>query len=109
MKFLYTLLIPVTAMAWQADFKLPAPFATPSVRNNSRVIPRPEGAKLTVPAGFTVEEYLSDFKRVRTMVAGPHQEMLVADTAPNGNGAIYLFQGKDRRTLIDKLDRPFGL
>jgi glucose/arabinose dehydrogenase len=109
MKLLYTLLIPVAAMAWQADFKLPAPFATPSVRNNSKVVPRPEGARLTVPAGFTVEEYLSDFKRVRTMLAGPHQEMLVADAAPNGAGAVYLFQGKDRRTLIDKLDRPFGL
>ena len=37
--------------------KLPPPFATPSARNQSRVIDRPAGAQLKVPAGFTVEEF----------------------------------------------------
>jgi len=30
-----------------------------------------------------MEEYLSDFKRVRTMVRGQHNEMLVADGGGN--------------------------
>lgn len=33
----------------------PVPFATPSANNRPRVTPQPEGAKLSVPAGFPVE------------------------------------------------------
>ncbi len=51
---------------------LPAPFATPSVRNNPTVVPKPDGAGLTAPAGFVVEEFM-DFAgmRPRFMMLGP--------------------------------------
>src|SRR5260370_22358001 len=95
------------------DFKLPPPFATPSVRNQSMVIARPAGAQLKVPAGFTVEEYLSGFERPRTMILGPSKELLITDTVGDGKGAVYIVnnpgQSKEKRKLIDGLDRPFGL
>src|SRR5277367_3107801 len=51
---------------------LPPPFETPAVNNPPIVIPRPDGAKLSVPAGFTVEEYATGgFQRPRFMVEGP--------------------------------------
>ena len=61
----------------QPAAKLPAPYATPSVRNNPRVVTRPDGAQLKVPAGFTIEEYLTDFQVPRYMLLGPGKELLV--------------------------------
>lgn len=91
------------------NLKLPAPFATPSASNPSKIIPRPSGAQLKVPAGFVVEEFMAGFERPRTMILGPSQELLIADTVSNGNGAVYVAQGKDKRKLIEGLDGPFGL
>src|SRR6266700_5542080 len=95
------------------DFKLPPPFATPSVRNQSMVIARPAGAQLEVPAGFTVEEYLSGFERPSTMILGPSKELLITDTVADGKGSVYIVnnpgQSKEKRKLIEGLDRPFGL
>src|SRR6266851_7909115 len=89
--------------------KLPPPFATPSVRNNPRVVTRPDGAQLKVPAGFTNEEYLTDFQVPRFMLLGPGKELLVSDSARNGQGCVWVIQGKERKKLIEGLDRPYGL
>jgi glucose/arabinose dehydrogenase len=99
----------VACAAFAQDFKLPAPFATPSVRNNSKVIDRPAGVQLKVPAGFTVEEYMTGFERPRKMILGPNKELVIADSAPAGKGVVYVAQGKEKRKLIEGLDRPFGL
>lgn len=100
------------ALAWQKP-ELPAPYATPSSRNNPKVIKRPEGAQLKLAAGFTAEEYLTDFKVPRFMLLGSHGEMLVSDSARNGDGCVWIYpdiaKSKDRRVLIGKLDRPYGL
>ena len=64
----------LAASVFAQDFKLPAPYATPSARNPSKVIERPAGAQLKVPAGFAVEEYLTGFERPRTMILGPSKE-----------------------------------
>jgi len=95
--------------AFGQDFKLPPPFATPSARNQSRVIDRPAGAQLKVPAGFTVEEYMTGFATPRKMILGPSNELLIADSAPSGKGTVWIAQGKDKRKLIEGLDRPFGM
>ena len=108
-------LAPLAALAFQNDpplpkeVKLPAPFATPSVRNNPHVITHPQGALLKVPTGFQVEEYLSGFNVPRYMLMGPHQELLVADSGQNGAGCVWIFQGQQGRKLIEHLDRPYGL
>ena len=113
MRFLLVICAFATA-AFAQDFKLPAPFATPSARNQSRVIDRPAGAELKVPAGFTVEEYMSGFERPRKMILGPGKELIIADSALNGKGAVWVAQGgvaqgRDKHKLIEGLDRPFGL
>jgi glucose/arabinose dehydrogenase len=99
--------------AWQQKTDLPAPFATPSSRNNPKVIKRPEGAQLKLAQGFSAEEYLTDFKVPRFMLLGSHGEMLVADSARDGEGCVWIYpdiaKSKERRVLVEKLDRPYGL
>ena len=102
----------VGALAAQNDLKLPEPFATPSAKNAPAVVPRPTAAQLKLPAGFAVEEYLSGIERPRYMALGPSKELLIADNRPNG--AIWLVrgndkQGKDKKVLLEKLDRPYGI
>ena len=94
-------------LAQKAEVKLPPPFQTPSVNNGPRVIPKPEGADLKVPAGFKVEEYMSGFKKPRFMLNGPNGEILLSDTVTNGT--VFALTGKDRKELISGLDRPYGL
>src|SRR5436190_19758390 len=64
---------------------LPAPFATPSVRNNPTVVAKPDGATLTAPPGFIAEEFM-DFEgmRPRFMMLDPGNEILISDTSGNG-------------------------
>ncbi len=89
----------------------PPPYATKAVNNGPKVIPPPAGAKLTVPAGFHVEEWADDFTTPRAMMLGPGNEILLADSGrgPNNSGIVYVFQGKERKKLIEKLNQPYGL
>ena len=88
--------------------ELPAPFATESARNNPTVVPRPDGATLTVPAGFVVEEFMSfPEQRPRFMLLGPSNEILLSDTSRNGS--IYAIKDGAKTAIIAKLDRPYGL
>jgi glucose/arabinose dehydrogenase len=98
-------LVPV-ALAQSKD-ALPAPFATPSVNNGPKIIPRPDGANVKVPGGFVVDEYASGFQRPRFMVEGPGGEVLVSDTSPNGS--VVALKDGARKVLISGLDRPYGL
>lgn len=108
--------VPVTAMlaiaaalAWDSkDVKLPPPFATPSVDNGPRVVERPEGAQLKLPAGFHIEVYAEGFEQPRFMALDPNNALLVSDSTKNG--AVYILdQQKQRKKLIDGLERPYGL
>ena len=97
-------------LAWQqASLKLPAPYHTPSANNRPNVIARPNGAQLSLPKGFAIEEYATDFKRPRYMILGPSQEILLTDAVSNGSVFVLTKNGKDRKALIQNLDRPFGL
>jgi glucose/arabinose dehydrogenase len=98
----------VGALAWQqASVNLPAPYATPTVSNGGKVVSRPEGAQLKLPKGFVIEEYAEGFKRPRFMVQGPGGEVLVSDAVPNGS--VMVLSGKDKLTMLEGLDRPYGL
>ncbi len=91
---------------------LPAPFATPAARNRPNVIPAPSGAKLSVPEGFKVEEYLTgDFVRPRYMVLGPSDELVFSDSGARNeaNGVVYVYHDEKLKKLIENLDRPFGI
>jgi len=110
-------LLLVTAALYAADVKLAAPYATPSANNGPHVIPRPAGAQLHVPAGFSVNVYAENFERPRFMLLGPGGELLLTDAADGPQGAVYVmplnksdgYQAHDRKKLIAGLDRPYGL
>ncbi|HVP48077.1 MAG TPA: hypothetical protein VMT32_15895 [Bryobacteraceae bacterium] len=93
------------------EVKLPPPFATPSVDNGPHVIDEPEGAELKLPTGFQVDIYAEGFERPRFMLLGPKGELLVSDSADSG--VVYLFEDAakpgQRKKLIQRLDRPYGL
>jgi glucose/arabinose dehydrogenase len=88
-----------------AEVKLPPPYATPSSTNRPHVIPKPSGAELHVPEGFTIEQYAEGFEQPRYMTLGPSQEILLSDSKA---GVVYIIQPQ-RKKLIEHLDRPYGL
>jgi glucose/arabinose dehydrogenase len=96
--------------------KLPAPYHTPSASNAPRVVDRPNGAHLTVPAGFSIEEFASGFSTPRYMIYGPSGEILLTESGRQGGVYALIDRNKDGRIsgdekvrLVDKLNRPFGL
>jgi glucose/arabinose dehydrogenase len=108
------MLFGAAAFAWQAAYKLPAPYATPSSNNPPRVIEQPDGARLQVPQGFNVEEFGTGFQRPRVMIYGPSGELVMTDS--DRNGAVYILFDRnndnkldDKKALITGLDRPYGL
>lgn len=113
----YTCLVALGAgvgAAQKAPAKLPLPYHTPSAMNRPKVIPRPNGARLQVPAGFHIEEYAAGFERPRYMALGPSGELLLSDSTPDGK--VYILHDKDRnhqaeerKVLLAGLDRPYGL
>ena len=97
----------------QFESKLPAPYATPSVNNQPRVVTRPEGAKLQVPHGFELEEYATGFNTPRFMLTAPGGEILLTDSSA---GSVYVLVDKnksykdpERKKILEGLDRPYGL
>ena len=102
---------------YAADVKLPPPYATPSANNGPHVVSQPGGAKLQLPAGFSIDTYADGFERPRYMVLGPGGELLLSDSAEGGNGTVYVmplnksdgYKAHDRKKLITGLDRPYGL
>ena len=97
----------------QFESKLPAPYASPSVNNQPRVVTRPEGAKLQVPHGFELEEYATGFNTPRFMLTAPGGEILLTDSSA---GSVYVLVDKnksykdpERKKILEGLDRPYGL
>lgn len=94
---------------------IPEPFHSPSASNRPQVIEQPDGADLAVPAGFQVEEFAThaDWIRPRYMLRLPNHEILMSDSGDRNeaNGAVYRIsrEGKAISTVLDGLDRPFGL
>ena len=106
-----TLVTIAAALAFSAAVvpNLPEPYATPSVTNNPRVIPKPADARLNVPPGFQVEVYAEGFQVPRFMILGPSNEVILSDSANPPNGTVYVLQGKNQKKLIEGLDKPYGL
>jgi glucose/arabinose dehydrogenase len=98
------------AFAWQSSApKLPPPYHTPSPNNAPKVVPQPSGVQLQVPQGFQVEEFAAGFQKPRVMITAPSGDILVADSAAKGAVIVLSAKDRDRRTLIDGLDRPYGM
>jgi glucose/arabinose dehydrogenase len=92
---------------------LPAPFATPSSRNGSSVVPKPAGATLALPPGFKVETFATGLAGPRKMLIAPNGDILVTEisggrvtvlhSAPDGGHV----RGTD--VYLKGLKQPFGM
>ena len=86
--------------------ELPEPYATKSSVNPGFTVSQPKDAKLTVPQGFKVEEYMNGFDGPRYMINGKDDEIILSDMDA---GKIYVIQDKQKQVLIKRLNQPFGL
>jgi glucose/arabinose dehydrogenase/cytochrome c2 len=93
--------------------QLAAPFATSSSRYPTKVVDKPAGAKLAVPAGFKVEVFASDLVGPRTMRLAPNGDIFIAETRagrikvmhPSADGSA----AASVSTFAQGLVGPFGM
>jgi glucose/arabinose dehydrogenase len=92
---------------------LPAPFATRSAGNGPHVVPRPDGAQLAVPAGFTVKLFASGLSNPRVVRTAPNGDIFIAETGAKRIRVLRAADGADapsqNQIFAQDLDRPFGL
>jgi glucose/arabinose dehydrogenase len=92
---------------------LPAPFATPSARNNPKLVPRPPYAQPLVPAGFKVGMFAKDLEGPRRILVAPSGAVFV--TEMRGGRVSVLHPAADGRSsssttvFAEGLNEPFGL
>jgi glucose/arabinose dehydrogenase len=93
---------------------LPAPNASGDSARPSRLVPRPAGAFLRVPAGFTVSVFAEgDFQNPRWMALAPNGDVFLADSRA---GVIYVLRDTNGDGAADTrfrfatgLEQPFGM
>jgi glucose/arabinose dehydrogenase len=63
---------------------LPAPLASPSTANRSKVIPKPAGAELKTMPGFAVAAFVSGMTGARVLRMAPNGDIFLALSRPEG-------------------------
>lgn len=93
--------------------KLPAPFQTKSAGNGPDRTKAPAGFLPTVPQGFHINIFASNFKRPRWLTVAPNGDIFLADT---GAGEIIVMRdpkntggAQEREVFVDGMRRPFGI
>lgn len=94
--------------------QLPAPFATKSAGNPPEETKPPKGFLPTVPAGFQINIFATDFKEPRWLTVAPNgQDIFLADTH---GGTIYILRdpqhtggAQQREVFLSGMDEPFGI
>ncbi len=91
---------------------LPAPFASAPTASPSAIVPKPAGAQLKVPAGFTVAPFAT-LDHPRQIRVAPNGDIFVAETDA---GRITILRAADgaakpatTSAFAEGLDRPFGI
>src|SRR5215813_12273031 len=93
---------------------LPAAEVLTGPRNQSKVIPRPEGAELTLPPGFQISVYAEgDLQQPRGLLQVPNGDVLVSESQPN---RITILRDSNNDGKVDErfvfatgLNRPYGM
>ncbi len=94
--------------------QLPAPFATKSAGNPPEEAKPPKGFLPTVPAGFKIDVFTTDFNEPRWLTVGPNgKDIFLADTH---GGKIYILRMSadgsgeaQKEEFLTGLDEPFGI
>jgi glucose/arabinose dehydrogenase len=86
---------------------------TPSTANRSRVVPKPAGAALKAPEGFTVEPFAASLPGARVLRVAPNGDIFLAQSGP---GRIVVMRAADGaakpaeiEVFADHLNQPFGI
>jgi glucose/arabinose dehydrogenase len=105
---------PILVLLFAAQ-QLPAPFQTPWFRKATRVVAMPDGHRLTVPSGFTVNAFADNLQMPRFMALAPNGDIFVAEPV-RAAGRISVLRdanhdgvAETRETFATGLNRPFGL
>lgn len=93
---------------------LPAPFATPSVRNSSKVIGWPAGMAPTAPAGFKVTRFAENLHNPRWIYVADNGDVFVSEGRGSNNVLLLKDENRDgiaetKHTYLQNLNRPFGM
>jgi glucose/arabinose dehydrogenase len=107
----------VTRKITAAD--LPKPYATESVDNGPRLVPRPQNVWPQAPPGFKVTLYANDLSDPRFIYTAPNGDLFVVESEPNhdsDNGTIKVYRGvgpdgkpQKEETFATGLRQPFGV
>ena len=109
---------PVMVKTAIGEVELPAPFATESVRKESKIVPWPEGQMPTAPEGFKVTKFADDLEHPRWTYVAPNNDIFVVESndAKKSANKITMFRDKDRDGVPDErysflknLNQPFGM
>lgn len=89
---------------------------TEQVPNPPKLIPRPDGAELSLPPGFSATLFASGgFKRPRNLAQAPNGDIFLVDSGP---GSIWVLRDADKNGTIEDSERsefatglkqPFGI
>ena len=91
-----------------------APLATPSTANRSKVVPQPEGAKLSTMDGFSVAPFATDLPGARVLRLAPNGDIFLSQSRPDGKISV-LRPSKDGSkaeqisVFVDGLKDPYGI
>ena len=92
---------------------LPAPFATKSVDNGPKLIPRPAGAMPQAPPGYAVTLYAEGLENPRLIRTAPNGDVFVVESRP---GRVKVLRGAGAggtaevvEVFASGLKRPFGV
>ena len=93
--------------------QLPAPYSTKSAGNGPDKEAPPEGFLPTVPQGFRINVFASDFKTPRWMMVAPNGDIFLAE---NGANQVDILRDPEhsggatvREVFASGLRRPFGI
>ncbi len=97
--------------------ELPPPYATESLSNGPKLVPRPADAQLHVPPGFKIEEYArGGLQNPRFLLTAPNGDIFVGETGANKIMVLRETKGDhtpDVKELFADADgglnKPFGL
>ena len=74
---------------------LPKPYATTSVDSGPRLVARPANARLRVPAGFKVNEFLTGLDNPRLIRTAPNGDIFIAESRPGRVRVLRAADGAD--------------
>jgi glucose/arabinose dehydrogenase len=117
---------PIVDVGPAETLQLPPPFATPSVRNNSKVIGWPKGRMPTAAPGFEVSLFAENLGNPRLAYVLPNRDVLVVestrewsdrpDRPDKSANRITLFRDNDkdgkpevREIFLTGLNMPYGM